>query len=64
MSTELDTEVKDNSYAPADDFLPQESSRLRRMWRAALWGTLLVLIVGASVPRLLPPFPCGSCRAL
>jgi len=49
MSTELDTEVKENSYAPADDFLPQESSRLRRMWRAALLGTLVLLIVGASV---------------
>jgi HlyD family secretion protein len=47
MTTELDNEVKDNSYAPADDFLTQASSRSRRMWRAAMWGGVVVLIVGA-----------------
>src|ERR1700724_2131714 len=49
MSTELDIEVKDSSYAPADDFLPLVSSRSRRMWRTAIWGAAVVLIVGASV---------------
>ena len=49
MSTELLTEVKDNSYEPADDFVPQPSSRWRRVWRAAVWGALVVLTVGASV---------------
>jgi HlyD family secretion protein len=46
MITELDRELKDNSSAPADDFLVRSSSRSRRMWRAALWGAVVVLIVG------------------
>ena len=47
MITELDRELKYNSSAPPDDFLVRSSSRSRRMWRAALWGAVVVLIVGA-----------------
>jgi HlyD family secretion protein len=47
MSTELDNELKDASYAPPlHDFPTGASSRSRRLWRAALWGAVVVLIVG------------------
>jgi HlyD family secretion protein len=61
MSTELDSELKETSFAPpADDFPLAPPSRSRRAVRAALWvgGVVLVLaVLGVLISRRMRAAP-------